>query len=81
MHNNLMGKSVDYDRYMRRLRKEIDQTLVCMWAYAGDVISQIYSGTPSVLSAVSLHGQEDLSDKFARYKTSAERWKLQKFDD
>lgn len=52
-----------------------------MWAYAGDIISKIYSGTPSVLTAVTLKGHEDLSDKFVHYKTSAKRWVIQKFDD
>ena len=52
-----------------------------MWAYAGDIISKIYSGTPSVLTAVTLKGHEDLSDKFTHYATSMNRWKLQKFSD
>ena len=55
--------------------------MVCMWAYAGDIISKIYSGTPSVLTAVTLKGHEDLSDKFTHYKTSMNRWHLQKFSD
>ena len=55
--------------------------MIFMWAYAGDIISKIYSGTPSVLTAVTLKGHEDLSDKFTHYKTSANRWKLQKFSD
>jgi len=52
-----------------------------MWAYAGDIISKIYSGTPSVLTAVTLKGHEDLSDKFTHYATSLKRWELQKFED
>ena len=55
--------------------------MICMWAYAGDIISKIYSGTPSVLTAVTLKGREDLSDKFTHYKTSLNRWHLQKFSD
>ena len=81
MHDSLTGQGVDADSKMRELKKEIDQAMICMWAYAGDIISKIYSGTPSVLTAVTLKGHEDLSDKFTHYKTSAERWKLQKFDE
>ena len=63
------------------LYKECQRAMIFMWAYAGDIISKIYSGTPSVLTAVTLKGHEDLSDKFTHYKTSANRWKLQKFSD
>jgi len=55
--------------------------MICMWAFGGDIISRIYSGTASVLTAVTLKGHEDLSDKFTHYATSANRWKLQKFSD
>ena len=81
MHENLMGSGEDAASKMQELKKEADQAMIFMWAYAGDIISKIYSGTPSVLTAVTLKGHEDLSDKFTHYKTSAERWKLQKFDD
>ena len=56
--------------------KEIERALICMWALAGDIISRIYSGTESVLTAVTLKGHEDLSDKFNHYMTSANRWKI-----
>ena len=52
-----------------------------MWAYAGDIVSRIYSGTQSVLTAVTLKGHEDLSDKFVHYKTSVKRWGIQKYSD
>ena len=61
--------------------KEVKRAMICMWAYSGDIISKIYSGTPSVLTAVTLKGHEDLSDKYTHYKTSAKRWHLQKFSD
>ena len=63
------------------LYKEAKQALVFMWAYSGDIISKIYSGTPSVLTAVTLKGHEDLMDKFVHYKTSIHRWEKQKFTD
>ena len=63
------------------LKQEVERAMICMWAYAGDIISKIYSGTASVLTAVTLKGREDLSDKFTHYKTSAKRWELQKFSD
>ena len=66
---------------LAELRKEVDRAMIVMWAYAGDIVSKIYSGTASVLTAVTLKGHEDLSDKFTHYKTSAKRWKLQKFTD
>ena len=50
--------------------------MIVMWAYSGDIISKIYSGTASVLTAVTLKGREDLSDKFTHYATSGKRWKL-----
>ena len=52
-----------------------------MWALAGDIISKIYSGTASVLTAVTLKGHEDLSDKIHHKAIVASRWKLQKFSD
>lgn len=55
--------------------------MICMWAYAGDLISKVYSGTNSVLTAVTLKGREDLSDKFVHYATSMKRWQLQKYSD
>jgi len=63
------------------IRKEIDRQMIVMWAYAGDIISKIYSGTASVLTAVTLKGHEDLSDVFTHYATSANRWKIQKYSD
>ncbi len=63
------------------LKQEVERAMICMWAYAGDIISKIYSGTASVLTAVTLKGHEDLSDKFTHYKTSMKRWELQKFSD
>ena len=55
-------------------KKEIERSVVCMWAYAGDIVSRIYSGTASVLTAVTLKGREDLGDKLHHYMTSAKRW-------
>ena len=55
--------------------------MICMWAYAGDIISRIYSGTASVLTAVTLKGHEDLKDVFVHYATSSNRWVIQKFTD
>lgn len=57
-------------------KQEVMRAMIMMWAYAGDIISKIYSGTPSVLTAVTLKGHEDLSDKFTHYMTSAHRWEL-----
>lgn len=64
-----------------QLHKDVFQSMICMWAYAGDLISKVYSGTNSVLTAVTLKGREDLSDKFVHYATSMKRWQLQKFSD
>ena len=55
--------------------------MIVMWALAGDIISKIYSGTASVLTAVTLKGHEDLADKLNHKAIVASRWKLQKFSD
>ena len=62
-------------------KREIERAIVCMWAVAGDLISKVYSGTESVLTAVTLKGHEDFSDHIRHYMTSAKRWKIQKFSD
>ena len=54
--------------------KEVERATICMWALCGDIISRVYSGTASVLTAVTMKGHEDLSDKFTHYMTSANRF-------
>ena len=77
---DFIATSSDNDE-VNEIKREFERETIVMWAYAGDIISRIYSGTASVLTAVTLKGHEDLSDKFTHYKTSATRWKLQKFSD
>ena len=62
-------------------KREIERAIVCMWAVAGDIISKVYSGTESVLTAVTLKGHEDFSDHLKHYMTSAKRFAIQKFSD
>ena len=62
-------------------KREIERTIVCMWAVAGDLISKVYCGTESTLTAVTLKGHEDFSDHVGRYMTSARRFVNQKFTD
>ena len=73
--------SDDRESQAQEYLKEIEKAAICMWALAGDIISRIYSGTESVLTAVTLKGHEDLGDKINHYMTSANRWKIQKFSD
>ena len=55
-------------------KREIERHVVCMWAVAGDLISKVYCGTESTLTAVTLKGHEDFSDHVGRYMTSARRF-------
>jgi hypothetical protein len=63
------------------VKKRIHQAIVYMWAMAGDEVSKVYSGTASVLTAITLKGHEDFSDKITHYMNSAKRWKIQAFSD
>lgn len=36
--------------------EEVERSIVCMWALAGDTISKIYSGTESVATQYVLKG-------------------------
>lgn len=52
-----------------------------MWAFGGDYISKVYSGTNSVLTKVTLKGHQNYLDKVEQKMISLRRFQKQNYTD
>jgi len=43
--------------------EKFTEAIIFLWAIAGDNISKMYSGTPSVLTKITLKGHQNAIDK------------------
>ena len=54
--------------------EEWNDNFIYLWAMNGDFISQIYSGTESVLTKITLKGHQNTLDKVQQKMLSLKRW-------
>lgn len=57
------------------------ESLIYLWAMAGDFISKQYSGTESVLTKITLKGHQNAFDKVEQKMLSIKRWGKQTLTD
>ena len=50
------------------------ESFIFLWAMNGDFISQIYAGTESVLTKITLKGHQSTKDKIEQKMLSLKRW-------
>ena len=63
------------------LQDKFTEGLIYLWAMAGDYISKHYSGTPSVLTKVTLKGHQNIYDKIEQKMISVKRFQKQSMTD
>ena len=63
------------------MQEKVGQSLVYLWALAGDLISKQYAGTSSVLTKITLKGHQSVYDKVEQKLISLKRWQKQSLTD